>query len=110
MPLPFDRSDDRHPGPWSFHAYRWGFPNVIVDGAGGYIVSSVPASCGPLLAAGPSLLVALERIAAAASPRSAVHELATGALETFREREGITLADWRAHAPAPRLRIAGVAT
>ena len=65
---------DRHPGPWAFHAYRWGFPNVIVDGAGGYIVSSVPVSCGALLAAGPSLLATLERITAAAAPGSTVHE------------------------------------
>lgn len=109
MPAPTEFGD-RHPGPWSFHRYRWGFPNVIVDGAGGYIVSSVPASCGPLLAAGPSLLITLQRIAAAAPAGTEAHELAMGAVEAFREREGITLADWRAHGLPPRLRIAGVAT
>lgn len=103
-------SSPLHPGPWSFHRYRWGFPNVVVDGAGGYIVSSVPASCGPLLAAGPFLLATLERIADATEPSTPAHEMATGTLKAFREREGITLADWRANASPPRLRIAGVAT
>ena len=53
--------------------------------------------------------VTLERIATASAPGNHLHELATRAVEAFREREGIALADGRAHARPPRLRIAGIA-
>jgi len=104
--------DDDHPwpAPWRFHANLWGFRNVIADRDGRYIVANVPSNCGPLLAAAPTLIVALERIATLTDPGSPAHEAAVGALESFREREGITLVDWNAPAPARKLRIIGVAT
>ncbi len=55
--------DLRYPGPWQFHRHRYGFANVVTDRDGRYIVSSVPAECGPLPAAGPRSREALERIA-----------------------------------------------
>ncbi len=102
--------DLRCPGPWQFHRHRYGFAHVITDRDGRYIVSSVPAECGPLLAAGPQLLVTLDRIAAATEPGTPAHELAVGAVESFREREGMILADWGPYQPTPRLQIVGVAS
>jgi hypothetical protein len=101
--------DLRYPGPWQFHRHRYGFAHVVTDRDGRYIVSSVPAECGPLLAAGPQLLETLDRIAAATEPGTVPHELAVGAVESFREGEGIILADWRPYQPASPLRIVGVA-
>jgi hypothetical protein len=84
------------PGPWRFYAHLWGFRNVIADRDGRYIVSSVPANCGPLLAAGPMLLSVLERVATQTAPGSPARETAVQALESFREQEGMTLVDWTA--------------
>ena len=102
--------ESRWPGPWRFYPHRWGFRNVIADRDERYIVSSVPAECGPLLAAGPSLLLALDKITAQTEPGSAAHETAVNAVESFREREAMMLVDWNPQPPAPRLRIVGVAT
>ena len=100
----------RWPGRWRFYPHRWGFRNVIADRDERYIVSSVPAECGPLLAAGPSLLIALDKVAAQTEPGSPAHETAVNAIELFREREGMVLVDWNPQTPAPKLRIVGVAT
>src|SRR5579862_921259 len=97
--------DLRYPGPWQFQSHRYGFANVITDRDGRYIVSSVSAECGSLLAAGPQLLETLDRIAAATELGSPAHELAVGAVESFREREGMILADWQPYQLAPRLRL-----
>lgn len=102
--------DCQWPGPWRFHPHRFGFSNVIADRDGRYITSNIPAECGPLLAAGPSLLVALDKITTQTEPGSPAHETAVRAIESFREREGMTLVDWNPLTPAPRLRIVGVAT
>jgi len=76
------------------------------------MASSVPIGAGPLLAAGPELLAALQRVAELVPVGSPAHNVAGDALEQFAEREGITLADWQpvTHSEPPRLRIAGVAT
>jgi hypothetical protein len=63
-----------------------------------------------LVAAAPQLLETLDRIAASTEPGAPAHELAVDAFESFREREGMILADWRPYQPAPRLRVAGIAT
>jgi hypothetical protein len=42
-------------------------------------------------------------------PGTPAHELAVGAIESFREREGMILADWRPYQLAPRLRVVGIA-
>src|SRR6476619_4203922 len=102
--------DSQRPGPSRFHANLWGFRNVVADRDGRYIVSNVPANCGPLLAAGPALVAALERVATQTEPGSPAHETAVNAMESFREREAMTLVDWNPLAPAPQLRIVGVAT
>jgi hypothetical protein len=85
----------RYPGPWSFHVRLYGLGHVVVDADRRYIVSNVPIGCGPLLAAGPELLNALERIAALTAPGTEAHEAATEAIESFREREAMVLVDWR---------------
>src|SRR5689334_3955525 len=100
-------TDEQRPGPWRFHAGLWGFRNVVADRDGRYIVSNVPANCGPLLAAGPALVAALERIAAITEPGSPAHHVAVNAVESFGEREAITLADWTPPAPVLRLRVVG---
>ncbi len=56
--------DLRYPGPWQFHRRRYGFANVVTDRGSRYIVSSVPAECGPLLAAAPQLRETQERMMA----------------------------------------------
>jgi len=94
------------PGPWRFHQYCYGFSHVICDADGRIIASSVVAGDGPLMAAGPTLLHALKRIAAIEGP---AHELAARAVEDFGEREGFVLADWNPYRPRPRLRIVGEA-
>lgn len=86
----------------------------MVDADGRHITSSVPIGSGPLLSAGPELLAALEGVAVLTTPGTKAHELATDAIEAFREREAMVLADWRPE-PLPaaqpaRLRIVGVAT
>ncbi len=110
-----DRMKRRNPGPWRFYVRRYGLVHVIADANGAPMATSVPIGSGPLLAAGPELLTALQRIAELAPVGSPVHDVAINAMEQFAEREGMTLADWQ---PAtmhseplrPRLRIAGVAT
>ncbi|MEP6609984.1 MAG: hypothetical protein ABJA83_15115 [Burkholderiaceae bacterium] len=62
---------------------------------------------GPLLAAAPTLLHELARIAAGEEP---AREIAQSAVESFIEREGMWLADWDPHRRRPGLRIIGVAT
>lgn len=85
----------------------------MFDAADSFIVGHVPIGSGPLLAAGPELLQALERIAEAET-LAAAREIATSSVEAFREREAFILADWRPQEGAPpgrtvkRLRIAGV--
>lgn len=73
---------------------------------------NVPIGAGPLLAAGPDLLAALEKVVDLATLGSPAHTIAVDALEQFTEREAMMLGDWRpGTSPRPRtLRIAGVAT
>ena len=98
------RTDEPFPGPW-----RFGFRNVIADRDGRYIVSNVPVNCGPLLAAGPTLVAVLERISTLTEPGTPAHETAVNAVESFHEREAITLADWNPPAAVRGLRIVGTA-
>ena len=60
-------------------------------------------------ARGGTVATEREKITAQTAPSSPAHETAANALESFREREGIALVDWDKRAPAPRLRIVGVA-
>ena len=101
------------PGPWRFHTRQYNSQNVIVDADGRMMACNVPIGAGPLLAAGPELLAALQRVAEVATVGSSAHNVAVDALERFAEREGMTLADWQpalAPRPRPRLRIVGIAT
>src|SRR4051812_3533276 len=96
--------------PWRFHAHRHGLRHVITDGEGRHLASNVPAPCGPLMAAAPELLIALERVVDVAPSGSPAHEVAITAVERFREQEGMALADWRYQSSPPRLRIVGTAS
>jgi len=89
-----------------FHQYMYGFTHVICNAAGSIIAASVNKSVGPLMAAAPTLLHELERIAAGEEP---AREIAQSAVESFIEREGMALADWDPHRGRPRLRIVGEA-
>ena len=113
MDATHDRMKRRNLGPWRFYVRRYGLVHVIADANGEPMASSVPIGSGPLLAAGPELLTALQRVAELAPAGSPAHTVAVDALERFAEREGLTLADWQpvtAPAVRPQLRIAGVAT
>lgn len=95
--------------PWAFHPRLWDLPNVIADRDGRYIVSHAPVECGPMLAAGPTLLAALERVVDLAPPESPAHEAAAAAIEAHHERVAITMVEW---SPAPMrrgLRVVGEA-
>ena len=106
-----DRMKRRNPGPWKFHVRRYGLGHVVMDADGSMLASSVPIGAGPLLAAGPELLAALQRVAELVPVGSPAHNVAVDALEQFAEREGMTLGDWQPITTAPlRLHIAGVAT
>ena len=100
---PHDRLTRRNPGLWTFYVRRYGLAHVVVDANGEPIASSVPAGCGPLLAAGPELLAALARVAQLTPAGSPAHEVAVDAFERFGEGEGIALADWK---PATGRRVA----
>jgi len=66
-----------------------------------------------VLAAGPELLAALQRVEQLAPAGSDAHAVAVDTLERFAQWEGKTLADWQPPVATlqPRtLRIAGVAT
>jgi hypothetical protein len=54
--------------------------------------------------------MALDKIATLTMPGTAAHEVAFDAVEVYRERERMVLADWRPYQLAPQLRIVGVAT
>ena len=96
--------------PWRFYATFAGVSNCVTDREGRLIVSQVPVSCGPMLAAGPTLLIALERIARMTKPGSMVHEVALQAVECHRERDAIILQEEKILPRAARqLRIAGIA-
>ena len=113
METAHDRMKASNPGPWQFHVRRYGLGHVVTDANGSMMASSVPIGAGPLLAAGPELLAALQRVAELVPAGSPAHNVAVDALEQFAEREGMTLADWQpvtAPAVRPQLRIAGVAT
>ena len=69
-----------HLGPWTFQASHSGSQNAIVDAAGRNIASYVPAACGPLLAAGPTLLERMGSIADATEPGTRAHRIATETL------------------------------
>ena len=72
--------------------------------------SPIVMIAGRLLAAGPQLLMALERVANVDRTWARrAHGIALNAVESFREREAMVLVDWNPSTPAPRLRIVGVA-
>jgi len=113
MDASHDRMKRCPPGPWRFHTRQYNSQNVIVDADGRMMACNVPIGAGPLLAAGPELLAALQRVAELAPEGSPAHNVAVDALEQFAEQEGMTLADWQpalAPQPRPQLRIVGVAT
>ena len=113
MDATHDRMKRRNPGPWRFYVRRYGLVHVIAGANGSPMASRVPIGSGPLLAAGPELLAALQRVAKLVPLGSPAHTVAVDAVEQFAEREGMTLADWQpvtAPAVRPQLRIAGVAT
>jgi len=49
---------------WTFHRFRYGLGNVILDGEERHLASHVPARKGALMAKAPAMLNALNEIAA----------------------------------------------
>src|SRR5438045_2030951 len=92
----------RASAPWRFHRLRFGLRHAVFDADDGFIVGHAPIGCGPLLAAAPELLQALERVAQSET-LAAARETATAAIETFVEREAMILADWKPDEEAPIL-------
>ncbi len=108
-PLDLSRTIPTYRGPWAFVHHYAGLHNVVQDTDGRVLASHVPIDCGPLLAAGPTLLAALHRVARVAEPGSAARDIAIGAIEDHHERAGIAL-DLPVDVQAGRgLRIVGVA-
>jgi len=81
----------RRPSPWSFHAAKYGLRNVVVDANQESIASGVPPGSGPLVAAAPDLLEALETVAQEAPVGTAAWHTATEAIEAERVREQKTI-------------------
>ena len=69
-----------HLAPWTFKASNSGTQNVVVDAEGRNIASYVPVRCGPLLAAGPTLLQRMNDIARVTEPGTEAHDIAADAL------------------------------
>lgn len=62
-----------------------------------------------MLAAGPTLLAALERVVELAPPGSPAHEVAAVAIEAHHERAAITMVEWSPASARRGLRVVGVA-
>jgi hypothetical protein len=75
----------KYRGPWTFRRSHSGTLNVVVDAQGKNIASYVPPTCGPLLAAGPSLLERMRIIADATERGSTAHKVADEALKELGE-------------------------
>src|SRR3982750_4654259 len=78
--------------PWRFERYIYGLRNVVLTSLGTVLATHVPTRSGALLAAGPSLLAVVERIANLPEDTEA-RRIAIWALTRFREREAEALAD-----------------
>lgn len=52
------------PAPWRFHATRYGVSHAVVDADGRILFAHVPVHDGPLVAAAPTMLAVLRRVAA----------------------------------------------
>lgn len=74
---------ERPPGPWSYHAFRFGSNNVVSDANGQYLAGNVPSTAGPLMAAGPELLERMARIASLTSSGSPANAIARATLREF---------------------------
>ncbi len=81
----------RRPSPWSFHAARYGLRNVVVDANQEPIASNIPLGSGPLVAAAPDLLEALETVAKEAPVGTPAWHTATETIEAERALEKKTI-------------------
>ena len=86
-PPPWHRQNNP---PWRFERYIYGLRNVVLTSLGTVLATHVPTRSGALLAAAPSLLAVLERIANLAEHTEA-RRIAIPALNRFREREAEAL-------------------
>lgn len=88
---------ERPPGPWRYAPQAFGVAHIIMDANGRHLASNVPASAGPLMAAGPELLERMARIARLTSVGSPANDIANATLREYGY-------------PPPKLRIVGVAS
>src|SRR3954447_1811872 len=78
--------------PWRFERYIYGLRKVVLTSLGTVLATHVPTRSGALLAAGPSLLAVVERIANLAEDTEA-RRIAIRALTRFRGREAEAIQD-----------------
>ncbi len=90
----------RRPSPWSFHAAKYGLRNVVVDADQEPIATNVAPETGPLVAAAPDLLKALETVTKEAAVGSPAWHTATEAIEAeqvLEQKAGATLSSSETH-------------
>ena len=86
-PPPWHRQNDP---PWRFEHYIYGLRNIVLTSLGTVLATHVPTRSGALLAAAPSLLAVVEKIANLPEDTEATR-IAIRALTRFREREAEAL-------------------
>ena len=62
-PFVRETDDEQNSPPWRIEPYIYGLRNVVMTASGSVLACNVPAMAGPLLAAAPSLLAVVEKIA-----------------------------------------------
>jgi hypothetical protein len=69
--------------PWRYAPHAFGIAHIIMDADGRHLASNVPASAGPLMAAGPELLDRMARIARLTSAGSPANAIAKSTLREY---------------------------
>ncbi len=72
--------------PWRFEPFIYGLRNVVLTASGSVLACNVPTTAGPLLAAAPSLLAVVERIAELSTDQDS-RKIAAAALERYHARQ-----------------------
>ena len=76
------------PAPWRFHESCYGVKNAIVDADKRILASRVPVGDSPLMAAAPTMLAILRRVAATLPKGDELGELARRAIALVESVDG----------------------